>query len=219
MVSVERLGKITTWLPFPARQQVQDDLDAVLSWEATHIREDAKVLERLHALLNAAADAAMQAGVARFWRGENPEAAMAGNQEFLERVKVAEDFVALRVAAFIRYVNFQLRNRLDFISSGFLLLLLADITYPFQQHRSLVAAVSALFLMIAAGVLFVFYQMDREAVLSRLSGTEPGKLSRHFFVSVLTRGAVPLGTLLVSQFPELGRFVLTVLDPVLRAVH
>ena len=61
--------------------------------------------------------------------------------------------------------------------------------------------------------------MDRDAVLSRLSGTEPGKLSRHFFFSALARGAVPVLTLLVSQFPELGRFLLTVLDPILRAVQ
>lgn len=219
VVSAERLGRIAKWLPFPARQQVQDDLAEVLSWEANRTREEPEVLERLRKLLNAAADGVMQAGLARFWRGEDPEAGLAGNQEFMDRVKAAEDFVALRLAAFIRYANFQLRNRLDFISSGFLLLLISVVTYPFQQHRSLMVAVSILFLLTAAGVLFVFYQMDREAILSRLSGTDPGKLSRHFFTSALSRGAVPLGTLLVSQFPELGRLVLTVLDPILRAVH
>jgi hypothetical protein len=64
-----------------------------------------------------------------------------------------------------------------------------------------------------------FAQMDRDAILSRLSGTEPGKLDRDFYYRVVSYGALPLLALLASQFPSIGRFLFSWLQPGLNALH
>ena len=131
----------------------------------------------------------------------------------------AEEFVALRLSAFLRYVTSQLRNLLDCLTSGFLLVLLAILSYPFQPRRTLLAVATILFFVVGAAVLTVFYQMDRNTILSLLSGTDPGTTSRNFIRPMISYGALPLLTLLVTQFPELRQLVLTFVEPLLRAVQ
>ena len=76
-----------------------------------------------------------------------------------------------------------------------------------------------LFFVVGAAVLTVFYQMDRNTILSLLSGTDPGTTSRNFIRPMISYGALPLLTLLVTQFPELRQLVLTFVEPLLRAVQ
>ena len=64
-----------------------------------------------------------------------------------------------------------------------------------------------------------FAQMARDAVLSRLSGTDPGKLDWNFFLRALSYGAVPLFALLASQFPSLGRSLFSWIQPALNAIQ
>jgi len=66
--------------------------------------------------------------------------------------------------------------------------------------------------------LWVFVQMDRNATMSAIGGTDAGKLSldRHFYANVLTYGAVPILGIVITQFPQVGRLVAQWLNPLLR---
>jgi hypothetical protein len=61
--------------------------------------------------------------------------------------------------------------------------------------------------------------MARDAILSRLSGTDAGKLDISFYLRVLSYGALPVLALLASQYPSVGRSLVSWLQPALNAMH
>lgn len=52
--------------------------------------------------------------------------------------------------------------------------------------------------------MFVFVEMNRDAVLSHLNGTNPGKLNwdRDFISRIVVYGVLPISALLGAQFPQ-----------------
>jgi hypothetical protein len=136
-----------------------------------------------------------------------------------ETVHMAEEYVALRCMAFIRYASLQLRNLLGFLSAAFILSVISLRTYPFQSPRSIEWTMTAVFVVLSAGIVYAFAGMDKDAILSRVSQTEAGKLDREFFVRVLSFGALPLLTVLASQFPSIGRFLFSWVQPGLEALR
>ena len=130
----------------------------------------------------------------------------------------AEEFVALQYVAFIRYVLLQMRNFLEFVTTGFMLMAFALIAFPFEGHRALNTATLVLFVLLAVGVALVFAQMDRDALLSRLSGTKANQLDFNFVTRVLAYGGLPLLTLLGTMFPTIGSFLFSWLQPALQAM-
>jgi hypothetical protein len=136
-----------------------------------------------------------------------------------QAIVIAEEFVALRFVAYFRYVGLQLRNLLSFISAGFVLSVISLRSYPFLGSRTIGWALSLLFFVLGTPIVVAFAQMDRDAVLSRLSDTEPGKLDRAFYLRLVSYGALPLLTVLASQFPTIGRFLFSWLQPAVEALH
>jgi hypothetical protein len=59
----------------------------------------------------------------------------------------------------------------------------------------------------------VFAQMDRDAILSRITKTDPDKLGTTFYLRVAQFGALPIIMLLASQFPSLNRYIFSWLQP------
>ncbi len=139
----------------------------------------------------------------------------AGNESYI----VAEEFVALRFVAFMRYVGVQLRNLLSFVAVGFILCVASVRSYPFLSHRTIGWALTLIFVALGVPVIIAFAQMDKDAILSRLSDTEPGKLDRAFYFRVISYGALPLLTVLASQFPGIGRFLFSWVQPAIEAMH
>ncbi len=131
----------------------------------------------------------------------------------------AEEFVALRFVALIRYVSLQLRNELSFVSAAFILSLISLRAYPFIGHHTIGLALTIIFMILGSGVVTVFAQMDKNAILSRIADTEPGKLDKEFYLRLLSYGALPLLTVLASQFPAIGRFVFSWVQPAVEAIH
>lgn len=113
------------------------------------------------------------------------------------------EFLALRIAAYLRYIFAHLRNcLLGALASGFLVLV-AVTAYAFQPKQFIALAV---WLALAAAVLltlWVFVQMDRNATLSRIGGTPPGQVSfdRTFYTNLFTYVGIPLLGLLATRFP------------------
>ena len=134
-------------------------------------------------------------------------------------VLIAEEFVALRFVAFTRYAGVQLRNLLSFFMAGFILCVISLRSYPFLAQRTIGWALTIIFIAFSIPIVISFAQMDKDAILSRLSDTEPGKLDRGFYIRLISYGALPLLTVLASQFPAIGRFLFSWVQPAIEAMH
>jgi hypothetical protein len=129
-----------------------------------------------------------------------------GNKPDLEEslVKNGELFIASRVVGFLQQVFPQQMNLMIFTSVGLLALMLAVSSYPFPQHDT-VASLSWIILLSVIGVIvLIFVQINRDRVVSMLSGTTPGELnwSSGFVWQLVVFGLLPILTLLGAQFPH-----------------
>lgn len=133
-----------------------------------------------------------------------------------------QEFVAVRLIAYLRTVFAHLRSSLlGALVPGFLLLL-AISTYEVQPKRVLFLSVwSALAAMVLA-TIWTFVQMDRNSTLSTIGGTTGGKadlFDRSFVQSVLTYGILPLLGLVATRFPQIERLLSGYLNPLMRFVN
>jgi hypothetical protein len=135
-------------------------------------------------------------------------------------VEGGNEFIAMRVAAYIRYITLHMKNLMMFMSAGFLFALLAAISYPFDKPQ----VIAWLATLLLAALLFslgtVLAQMDRDAILSRLSNTTPGKFHYGSFLKhMLAVGGLPLITVLATLFPAIGNLLFSWAGPVLENLH
>jgi hypothetical protein len=130
---------------------------------------------------------------------------------------LAEGLVALRFYSYIRYAVSELRNLLFFLAVSFSLLFLALHVYSFRADQSIDWSFAVLLLLMGGGVVWVLVEMERDALLSRLEGTQAGKLSKNFYLKLIKYGLVPLTTVVGSQIPSISNFLLTKLQPALEA--
>jgi hypothetical protein len=136
-----------------------------------------------------------------------------------DRLSIARDeFLALRFVTFIAYTLRVIRGFLKFLASVFILLVIALSAYPFEGRRYIETAILFLFVVSGASVALVFAQMDRDPLLSRLSETKPNELGVNFVFRLVSFGALPLLTVLASQVPDIGNFLLSWLQPALQSV-
>jgi hypothetical protein len=76
-----------------------------------------------------------------------------------------------------------------------------------------------LLLMCVIGIVaYVFAQIHRDSILSLVTQTKPGELGVEFWVRIGTFTALPLLSLLVSQFPTLNNAVFSWLEPAVTAL-
>ena len=65
----------------------------------------------------------------------------------------------------------------------------------------------------------MFAQMDRDAIMSRITATKANELGSAFYLRVAQYGVLPLLTVLSSQFPEINRFLFSWLQPAIEAIR
>jgi hypothetical protein len=130
-----------------------------------------------------------------------------------------ESFFALRFLSYIRYVMLHLRNLATFVTFGYVLLALALGSYPFLAPRAIAWFLSLLLIGLSIPVVLVFLQMSRNAILSKLSSTTPGKSDWGFATRTISFTALPLLSMLASPFPFIGRYVFSWLQPALKSLH
>lgn len=152
---------------------------------------------------------------------ETKEALHTPRPEYLEQepATICGELVAFRFLAFINFVLWHVDNLVTYISVGFLLLVIALNSYAFRARTIIDWMLILLFAVLTAGIVIVFAQADRDAILSRISGTEEGKLDRHFFTHLISYGGIPGLVLLSTHFPTIGRFFFSWVKPALEAVH
>lgn len=131
-------------------------------------------------------------------------------------IRVAEEYLAIRYVSLIRAVLVNIRRLLMIVSVVFVFTIVAWNSYPFQPRQLIDEAFTGLLLLLGTGVIWVFAQMHRNAILSRITDTNANELGLDFYLRLVTFGAVPVLTWLAYQFPEvwgsLFRFIQPGLD-------
>ena len=143
--------------------------------------------------------------------GENgKDSAPAGKDRAYE---LAVEFVVLQYISFIRYALRQLRNLAWLLSVSFLFIALSLTSHSFQSPQLIGRFILGLFVVVGSAVTFVFAQMERDAILSRLAGSEAGTLSKGFLLHVVRYGALPVLGLVASLFPAVATFLFSWVGP------
>ena len=148
--------------------------------------------------------------------GENPEQKPdPADQKYL----LAEDIVALPFYAYIHKIISELRNILFFLGIAVSLLFAALHTYAFRADNAIDWWFFGLFGCMGAGIVIVIAQIERNALVSRLSDRSPGELGSGFYMQLLKYGTVPILTIFGSQVPFVSNVVLKWVQPALEALH
>jgi hypothetical protein len=92
-------------------------------------------------------------------------------------LELGELFIASRVVDFLRHVFTQLRSLAGFAMAGVLAMMLAVSTYPLPNHNTLLWLSWVVLLSVIALTFTVFVSINRERVVSMLSGTQPGRFT------------------------------------------
>jgi len=135
-----------------------------------------------------------------------------------ERI-LKEEIVGLRYLVYIRHVFRPLKDLLWLMVTGFVLAVASQHSYPFRGHRMIGLASVVILLLIGVGIGIVFAEMERDPILSRITETKANELGKNFYWRIVQFGALPLLTVFASQFPSLGRFIFSWLEPALEALH
>ncbi|HVT19166.1 MAG TPA: hypothetical protein VHQ90_23675 [Thermoanaerobaculia bacterium] len=140
--------------------------------------------------------------------------------DHLRLLLAIEEFLALRVTAYVRYVFAHLRYDLMGAVVPGLFVVLAVSFYAFEPKQFYSISAWAALLAGSSLILWSFAQMDRDAALSAIGNTAPGKVSfdRTFWLNLSNYGLIPLLGVLVTQFPQIGQLFVGWADPVLRAL-
>jgi len=135
-------------------------------------------------------------------------------------VREVDAFYAVRLIAYLRHVFNQLRYSVMGAMGCDLALIVGVSTFAFQPKNFLILALWSTMVAASAGTLVVFVQMERDATLSAIGGSDAGRVTYDWaFVSkLLVYIVVPVVGLVASQFPSMGRLLSSLLDPLARVL-
>jgi hypothetical protein len=118
-------------------------------------------------------------------------------------LRLGHQLLASRFVLFIQHAIRHLQGQVMFVMIALLLMLLAVTSYPFQPRGWLLLFNWALIMTVVLMVFVIFLQMNRNEILSELTGTTPGAVSldRQFLGRVMVYGFIPVLGLLRAQYP------------------
>ncbi len=129
------------------------------------------------------------------------------------RILVAEEFLAIRYISLIRAVLTNMRYLMIFVSGSFVLVMLAWNVYPFQPRQRVDWLFTGLLVLLGLSFIFVFAQMHRNPILSRITDSKANELGWDFYLRIFSYGALPVLAWLTYQFPDIGSFIYKFLQP------
>jgi hypothetical protein len=132
-------------------------------------------------------------------------------------LEAAEEFVASNVAIVAQCFGSQLRNLLELMVGGALILALAISSYVFQPDRLLAAITWATFVSVASMTLYGFLEMWRRQAFVSLLRAPFGRGGFSVIGDAFMWVFVPLGAFLASQYPHTSNQLLSWLSPALAA--
>ena len=112
-------------------------------------------------------------------------------------------YIAARVADYLRQVLPQVSLFAFAATAGVIMMLFGVSSYPFPAEGRLVLFNWVFVLLTVGTCAFVYFSMNRDHVLSLLSGTTPGKISWSgtFVLQMFTHGVLPILAVLGAAFP------------------
>ncbi len=131
---------------------------------------------------------------------------------------LAEEFAALVYVNFLVTVLLRLRTFVICAIGLYVCIVVSISVYPFEPHPALQAMAVILLIVMGVAVGYVYAEMHREAILSKLTSTNAGELGWDFWLKFASAGAIPLFSLLAVQFPGLSKLLFNWLQPALNAV-
>lgn len=132
--------------------------------------------------------------------------------------KLKQEFIALRLIAYLRCSFLHIRNRLTAMTAGFVAITLSLNSYAFGPERVIQIFTIGLVIFIGAIVISVFAQMHQNPFLVRMSGNTQGGMDWGFWGKVASAGALPLISLFASYTPGVGKLLGNWLQPALEAM-
>ena len=136
---------------------------------------------------------------------------------WLERV---DDLVAMNIALIVRELGGRLVASMLLTMVMTLMILASHTWYPAQPRQVLLGFSWACIVASVAASVRVFIQMDRNEVVSHITGTTPNRTTWDLALvsRVLLWVVVPLLSLFAAQFPDVGRTLLQWLQPIQKAL-
>lgn len=134
-------------------------------------------------------------------------------------VACAERCVCLYFLNLILIVLRRIRSLVFAVSGLFVFIVLALNSYPFEPHLQLRTGALILFLGALGSIGYVYGQIYRNRILSRVTSTSEDQLGWDFWARMAGFVAVPVLSLLAAQFPELNRVLFSWVEPALQSVR
>jgi len=136
-------------------------------------------------------------------------------------LRLAEEYVSVRVVEYIATVLDQLRRLALFLLGSMLLTTALLSSYPFHPQSRVKLIFFVILLGTVVSVLTVMMQMSRDEVLSLIAKTSPGHItwSPRLVLSLVIFGVIPLLYLISTEFPTVGHAVTVWMDPVINVVR
>jgi hypothetical protein len=133
----------------------------------------------------------------------------------------AEAFVATVVALLIQRHVRQFQYFMYTLTGCGLLLLFAISSYPFEPHRLLLTFIWVIVGTVVVVGLFVYVELDRNALVSRLTGTSPGHMTLDgaLALRIVAWVIVPLLGVAAAQYPDLANALFRAVEPFARALR
>lgn len=161
--------------------------------------------------------------VLRVWWAEETGLVVSEDQriekEELPKIQaLAEEFAAIMYVNFLASVLLRIRTLVICAGGLYVLIVLSVSVYPFEPHSALQTLMVLLLIVMALVVGYVYAEMHREAILSRLTSTKVGELGWDFWLKFASAAAIPVLSLLAAQFPEINKILFSWLEPALQAM-
>ena len=156
--------------------------------------------------------------IAAYWEQHWKSAIPAPPSEIVAK-SAGEKFIALEYAGWIANALFQFRDLVLFTTTGFFLCLVSTLVYPFRSQDQFVWVGTLNFILLGAPVVLAVIRVASHPLLHTLTGGQ----SRRPIPSSLARlsvfGALPIVGLVCAHFPEVGRYLVSLLQPAMQAVR
>ena len=135
--------------------------------------------------------------------------------------RAAAQLVALEIIRALGRRIAVIRALIGVLTIDALVFLMVTRLYPFQPHSLLSGLSWFLLLAVVVVSVWVLVEMERNAVLSYASGSEPGKVTwdASFITHLALFAGVPLLALVAAYFPEIGGPIFDSVQPLLRAAR
>ena len=133
--------------------------------------------------------------------------------------ELSEHYVSLVYVNYVITILLRIRTLAMAAAGIFVFDVLALSSYPFEPRAILRALMFTVFVGLTICFGVVYGQMHRDRTLSRITDTKPEELGSDFWFRMLGVTGLPLLTLLATEFPSIGNFIFSWIEPAMKALR